>query len=358
MNKRILEIRKLLDEKNFDSILIKSKTNKKYINALTGSGVKVLITKNEVYEIMDGRYINEAKSYKNDFIIVEHSQGNDYIKEINKIIKDQGLKNIAVEGNQILASEYIRMKDLGFDVKLLKDELEYIRRIKDENEISLVRKACEITDYIFNEAIKDIKIGMKEYELSAYIQYLALKNGASAMAFDTIIASGVRGAMPHGRPSNKQFQYGEAITIDFGIVYDGYQSDMTRTVFIGEPHGEIKKIYDIVKSAQEIGVKSIKRGIMAKEVDAIVRNYIEEQGYGKYFTHGLGHGMGIGEGEFPVLNAKSETILQDGMIMSCEPGIYVPNIGGVRIEDDVVIENGIGVPLNKTTKDYLVIEGK
>ena len=229
---------------------------------------------------------------------------------------------------------------------------------KDEEEIALVQKACDITDQIFMEAISTIHIGMKEYELSAFLQYLALKNGASGMAFDTIVASGQRGAMPHGRPTDKPFAEHEFITIDFGIVYQGYQSDMTRTVCIGTPDPEVKKIYDIVFEAQCAGVEFIKAGIRGKDVDDYVRSIISNHGYGEYFTHGLGHGMGMGDGELPVLNQRSETILEEGMIMSCEPGIYVPGIGGVRIEDDVLIRNGVGVALNHTPKTLIQLEVK
>lgn len=163
---------------------------------------------------------------------------------------------------------------------------------------------------------------------------------------------------PHGRPTDKTFQEHEFITIDFGITYKGYQSDMTRTICIGEPDPKLKEIYDVVLKAQCAGVDFIRSGVSGKEVDSYVRGIIEEHGYGEYFTHGLGHGMGMGDGELPLLNQNSDTILEDGMIMSCEPGIYVPGLGGVRIEDDVVIINGKGVPLNKTTKELIIVEGK
>ncbi|SHK44746.1 Xaa-Pro aminopeptidase [Clostridium cavendishii DSM 21758] len=358
MNKRIKKIQKLLVDKNVDCILIKSKSNKKYINALTGSGVNVLVTRNKAFQIMDGRYVNEAKESNTEFEILVYSQGGDYISKISELMNAEGYNKLAIEGNQILVKDYLKMEKVGLKLVLFTDELDELRKIKDFDEINLVRKACEITDYIFDEAIKEIKVGMKEYELSAYIQYLAIKNGASQMAFDTIVASGVRGAMPHGRPTSKAFMNNEAITIDFGITYEGYQSDMTRTIFIGEPRKEIRKIYDVVKEAQMLGISTIKKGSIANEVDKAVREYIYKQGYGEYFTHGLGHGIGMGDGEFPILNPKSTTLLEDGMIMSCEPGIYIPGIGGVRIEDDVLIENGIGVPLNKTSKEYIILKEK
>lgn len=352
---RVNNIRQILDDVNAEAILIKSKTNKRYVGALTGSGVQVLITRTNIYQLMDGRYINEANETTQGFVNIVYAQGEGYLPTVKNIING---KPLAIESNQILAKEYIRLQESGIPLILLDNELEVARKNKDEEEIALVQKACDITDQIFMEAISTIQIGMKEYELSALLQYLAIKNGASGMAFDTIVASGKRGAMPHGRPTEKTFAEHEFITIDFGIVYQGYQSDMTRTVCIGTPDPEVKKLYDIVLEAQCAGVSFIKTGIRGKDVDDHVRSIISNYGYGEYFTHGLGHGMGMGDGELPVLNQRSDTILEEGMIMSCEPGIYVPGIGGVRIEDDVLIRNGVGVALNHTPKTLIQLEVK
>lgn len=356
MNTRIENVRQILMDEKLDGLLIKSKSNKRYLGALIGSGVKVLITKDNMYQIMDGRYQNEAMETTTGFEIVVHDQGTSYLEEVKCIIGSGA--RLGIESSQTLVKEYLSLQTYGFDLFLLDNELEQARKIKDESEIALVKKACVITDQIFMEAIATIKVGMKEYELSALLQYLAIKNGASGMAFDTIVASGTRGSMPHGRPTDKAFVEHEFITIDFGITYQGYQSDMTRTICIGEPNPEVKKIYDIVKEAQCAGVDFIKAGVTGKEVDAHVRQIITNYGYGAYFTHGLGHGMGMGDGELPVLNQRSETVLEEGMIMSCEPGIYVPGVGGVRIEDDVVIKNGKGVALNATTKELIILEVK
>lgn len=352
---RIENIRQIFARKNIDALLIKSKNNKRYVGALTGSGVQVLITKDHVYQLMDGRYINEAKETTCGFENIVYEQGSGYLPSVKEII---GEKTVAIESNQTLVKEYLKLSESGLSIVLLDNELEVARKNKDEDEIALVKKACEITDRIFMEAISTVQVGMKEYELSALLQYLAIKNGASGMAFDTIVVSGTRGAMPHGRPTEKTFAPHECITIDFGIVYQGYQSDMTRTICIGEPTKEMKQIYDTVLKAQCAGVDFIKAGVTGKEVDAHVRKIITDAGYGEYFTHGLGHGMGMGDGELPVLNQRSETLLEEGMIMSCEPGIYVPGVGGVRIEDDVLIQNGIGVALNKTTKEMIILEEK
>ncbi|MGX8850157.1 aminopeptidase P family protein [Amedibacillus sp. YH-ame10] len=353
---RIQAVRQILIDKEVDAILVKSKSNKRYLGALVGSGVSVLVTKEQVYQIMDGRYMNEAQASTTGFKNIVFQQGSSNLAEIKNIIGANG--KLAIEASQTLVKEYVKLNEIGFQLVLLENELEVARKIKDEEEIALVKKACEITDRIFMEAISTVKVGMKEYELSALLQYLAIKNGASAMAFDTIVASGTRGSMPHGRPTDKTFQEHEFITIDFGITYQGYQSDMTRTICIGTPEPKVKEIYDIVLKAQCAGVDFIKAGVTGKEVDAHVRGIISEAGYGEYFTHGLGHGMGMGDGELPILNQVSDTVLENGMIMSCEPGIYVPGVGGVRIEDDVLIVNGKGVALNHTPKELICLEVK
>ena len=251
--------------------------------------------------------------------------------------------------------EYISLKEAGLDITLLTNELGKIRAVKTKEEIDIMKKACELTDEIFAKVISQIKEGMTELEVAALLQYYSMKKGATGMAFETIVASGERGAMPHGRPTTKKLKRNEAITIDFGIVYEGYQSDMTRTISIGTPPKIIQDIYEAVLKAQKLAIEGIKSGARARDIDKIARDSIINSGFGEYFTHGLGHGMGMGDGEVPTLNNRSEDILEEGMVMSCEPGIYIPNVGGVRIEDDIVIENGVGVSLNKTSKEWIIL---
>ena len=205
--------------------------------------------------------------------------------------------------------------------------------------------------------LKHIKVGISENEINALIHYYALKAGASKLSFEPVVTSGPRTALPHGRPTERKVKTNEPIMIDFGIEYKNYQSDMTRMVFVGKPSEELIVIYNVVKKAQQAGVGAIKAGALASEVDFIVRDIIEKAGYGENYNHGLGHGIGIGDGcEYPFINQSSKTILKDNMIMSCEPGIYVEGLGGVRIEDDVLISGGRGIPLNQTTKDMIILE--
>lgn len=354
MDNRVKKIIDLIEERGVDALLIKGKNNKTYIGALTGSGVYVLITKEQKYQILDGRYTDEADKKTSGFIKRVVSQGS-YIENIIELLEEMNIKNIAIESQTMSIQEYILLDKAGFNINLITNELGKVRAVKSKEEIELIKKACEITDEVFSEAISEIKEGMTELEVSALLQYHALKKGASGMSFEPIVVSGERGAMPHGRPTTKKLKKNEAITIDFGVVYQGYQSDMTRTISIGKPPKIIQEIYDVVLKAQLSAIESIKEGMKASDIDKIARQIIENHGFGDYFNHGLGHGIGLGDGEVPTLNPRSDDILTEGMVMSCEPGIYIPDVGGVRIEDDIVIIDGKGISLNKTSKDFIIL---
>lgn len=354
MNNRVKKIIDLIEKRGVDALLIKGKNNKRYIGALTGSGVYILITKEQKYQILDGRYIDEADKKTSGFIKRVVSQGS-YIPNIIELLGELNIKNIAIESQAISIQEYILLDNAGFNITLITNELGKVRAVKSKEEINLIKKACEITDEVFSEVISEIKEGMTELDVSALLQYYALKKGASGMSFEPIVVSGERGAMPHGRPTTKKLKKNEAITIDFGVVYQGYQSDMTRTISIGKPPKIIQEIYDVVLKAQLSAIESIKEGMKASDIDKVARQIIENHGFGDYFNHGLGHGIGLGDGEVPTLNQRSDDILTEGMVMSCEPGIYIPNVGGVRIEDDIVIIDGKGISLNKTSKDFIIL---
>lgn len=347
------QVRELLHADAAEGVLIKTKHNKQYLGGLGGSGVYLLITPTQSFQILDGRYIQEANQLTTQYENIVVPQGS-YLPRIIELLKELQIKNLAIESAGFSIQDYLFLTEQGLTIQLWTDELTTIRGIKTEAEIEKIRAACALTDEVFAEILPAIKVGMQENELGALIQYLSLKKGATGMAFDLIIASGPRSAMPHGRPTTRKFEQGDLITIDFGVVLDGYQSDMTRTVALGEPSAELRKVYDIVLAAQLAGIDAIKAGATALDVDQAARSIIEAADYGPYFSHGLGHGIGMG-GDMPILNARSTTVLADHMVMSCEPGIYIADVGGVRIEDDVVIIDGIGVPLNQTTKELLIV---
>lgn len=352
-NKRVGIIQNHLIKNDLDAILIRGKTGKKWLETLTGSNCSVLITKEQVYLILDGRYLNQARDEKANIVLMENQRSN-YLEYVLNILKDGRL---GIEGKQTSIQEYQYLLAKNIKISLIDQDLINFRMIKDLTEIEILKEATRRTDIIYQEVINKIKVGMSEQEIAALLHYYSFLNGATRMAFEPIVASGKRTALPHGRPTSKTVTFHEPIMIDFGIEYQGYESDMTRVCFIGQPDKRIKEIYDLVLKAQKTGVDAIKSGIKACEVDKIVRDIISDAGYGQYFVHGLGHGIGLDDSsDGPILNKNSQTILQEGMVMSCEPGIYIPDIGGIRIEDDVVILNGKGLALNKTTKDYIILE--
>ena len=221
-------------------------------------------------------------------------------------------------------------------------------------ELDNIKMAAKIADEAFQHILKCIKVGVRERDIALELEYFMKKNNASSVSFDTIVASGIRSSMPHGVASDKIIEYGDVVTLDYGALYNNYCSDMTRTVFVGEPNRDLLKIYDIVKKAQLEGINRVKDGVMASDVDKAARDIIRESGYGDYFGHALGHGVGMEVHEQPGVSKRSDIMLEDGMVITIEPGIYVPNLGGVRIEDMVVVRDDVPEVLTKSSKDIFI----
>ncbi|MTI47388.1 M24 family metallopeptidase [Sporosalibacterium faouarense] len=230
-----------------------------------------------------------------------------------------------------------------------------LRLIKSQEEIEKIQKSSDIVDGVIEELKKYIKPGMTEIEVAAFMEFEMRKRGSEGPSFDTIVGSGINGALPHYNAGQKKIESGEFVVLDFGATYEGYCSDTTRTLAVGEPSEKMKEVYNIVKEAQELGVKTARPGIKAKEVDKAVRNYIEEKGYGEYFTHRTGHGLGLQVHEDPYISGVSEIVLETGMVFSIEPGIYLEGEFGVRIEDIVVVTEDGCERFNKTSKELTII---
>jgi len=209
--------------------------------------------------------------------------------------------------------------------------------VKDERELECLWQAHKIADAAFEQLLKELKAGMTEKELAARLEYYMRSLGSDGVSFDTIVASGHRSALPHGAPTDKVVEVGDFVTFDFGALYNGYHSDTTRTVVMGMANSWHREIYTVVQEAQYRGLKAAKPGITGKELDAEIREYLESRGYGKYFNHGLGHGVGLEIHELPNINSRGDIVLQEGMVFTIEPGVYIQGRGGVRIEDTVVL---------------------
>ncbi|TCS84018.1 M24 family metallopeptidase [Tepidibacillus fermentans] len=356
MEKRIKRLREELKERNLDGILITHSSNRRYITGFTGSAGNVLVTQHDAFLVTDFRYTEQAAEQAKYFTIV--NQEDSMLKKLKELVAKTGIHTLGFEQDYVPYSQYKQFEENFQPVTLvpLSQVLESIRMIKDEQEIQLIRKAAVIADQAFSHVLKVIKPGMREIEVALELECKMRQLGAQGASFDTIVASGVRSALPHGVASDKVIEVGDFVTMDFGAIYQGYVSDITRTIAIGKVNEKQREIHNIVLEAQLNGVHHVKAGMTGKEADALTRSIISRYGYGEYFGHSTGHGIGLDVHEGPGLSMKSEVILKPGMIVTIEPGIYISKFGGVRIEDDVLItEHGVEV-LTHSPKELIIIE--
>lgn len=344
-----------LEENNLDGILIHNPANIFYYSNFKGTSGSLLMTKTLNYLITDFRYVDQAKASAIDFEIVETDTIETIDIAINKLRKKHKLYKLGLEGDVISRNTWLDYEK-KLTSRLVNVNIDHLREIKDQKEINLIKKAIEIAETAFLDTLNKIKIGMTEKTVARILEFKMLELGAEAIAFNTIVASGSRGALPHGVASDKLIAKNELITIDFGCVYKGYCSDITRTFAIGKIDEKLLEIYDIVLQANKLGIKTLAANQKACYVDQVVRDFISDNGYGDNFGHGLGHSFGIEVHENPRLNQISNKTLQSGHLLTVEPGIYVSGLGGVRIEDDVLIlDDGIEV-LTSLNKELIILE--
>lgn len=353
MNKRVEAFIAKMTAAGLDAIIINNLKNVYYLTGFWGSNGTVLITRDRQVLVTDLRYIIAAKQEAPDFEILAER---DELRLISNIIKDAGLTNIGFE-NEISYAYHQRMQAVFSDVNLtaLSNFVEELRMIKDETEIAAIRKACSISDQAFADALDFIKPGKTEIEIANFLDFRMRELGSSGLSFDTILASGVNSSKPHAHPMHKPVQLGEAITMDFGCLYDHYVSDMTRTIYLGHVSDQEAEIYETVLKANQALIDQAKAGLGFRDFDKIPRDIIIEAGYGEYFTHGIGHGIGLDIHEEPYFSQTSQESIQTGMVLTDEPGIYLDDQYGVRIEDDILItETGCQV-LTLAPKELIVI---
>lgn len=337
---KLEKIREKLHKLKIDAILVTHLPNIRYLTGFTGSSAICVITKNNAFFITDFRYKEQSKQQVRGFkkFIATEKTLLDLIQE--KHIFDN-VEKIGIESQHIPFSFVLELKKNFKDKKFIptKNLIEEISAVKTQDEIEKIKSAIKISEKVFEEILNIIKPGVSEFDIASEITYLHRKFGAEKDAFDIIVASGWRSALPHGVATNKKIKKGELVLIDFGCVYDGYHSDITRTISIGKAKPEARKIYQIVLDAQTKAIEKIRSGLEAKEIDLAARNHIKQKGYGKFFGHSLGHGIGIEIHTLPRIAPKSNYILQDGNVFTIEPGIYIPGFGGIRIEDDIFINS-------------------
>lgn len=352
---KLNKVRKILDKENLDAILITNPYNRRYLSDFTGSSGYLLVTLDKAILITDFRYIEQATNQTSDFEVIEHT--GPILTEVKNQLDTYHVKRLAFEENDVTFKEYTDFTHQFTNVKLVATHsiIENIRIIKTPEELTVMQEAANIADYAFTEILTYIKPGVKEIDVANELERLMRAKGATSSSFDIIVASGYRGALPHGVASEKTIESGELVTMDFGALYKGYCSDITRTIAVGEISDELAEIYDTVLQAQLLGVSGIKAGISGKEADALTRDYITEKGYGEYFGHSTGHGLGLEVHENPRLASSAETILEENMVVTVEPGIYVPDIGGCRIEDDIVVTKDGNKRLTHSDKELIIL---
>lgn len=325
-----------------DGILVTGLPNVRYLSGYTGSDAALFVGRTARWLFTDSRYTTQARAEAPDFRVAEYRLK---VPEIGQALRTR-VKRLGFEPGRMTHYLFREFRRHLRGVKLapLPSVFERIRGCKSAAEIRKIRRAGEIARAALREALPLLRPGARERDLALELEHLMKHRGADQVNFATIVASGRRGALPHGVASAKKLKAGELVTIDFGCSYLGYNSDQTLTFCLGRPTARQRKVYETVREAQALAIAAIRPGARLKEVDAMARDYIREQGFGRYFGHGLGHGVGLEVHEEPVLGPRSQGKLEPGMVVTVEPGIYIPGWGGVRIEDMVeVTETGARV---------------
>ncbi len=302
----------------------------------------------------DFRYVEQVKAECPGWELIRIETYNDALEEL---IKGENIRSIVFEEEHVTVKQLREWQDrFAVELKGSSGWVEELRMCKTPAEIEHIRRAAQIGDEAFAELLPNIKSGRTEREIALELEYLMRRKGASAMSFAPIVASGPQSALPHARPGERILSYGDFVVMDFGCVVNGYCSDMTRTIVIGEPEERHLLIYDLVLKAQVEAVEAVAPGKTGAEIDAIAREIIAEAGYGDYFGHGLGHSVGLEVHENPRLSKTDQTVLAPGMIVTVEPGVYLPGFGGVRIEDLVVVTEDGHEVLTSSFKELYVVE--
>lgn len=353
LGRRIAAVRTKMKEKGADAYLVTRKENKYYLSMFKSTSFELLITEDKNYIATDFRYIEAAQELRPLYDVVETRNGyqlNDFMKELKPGV-------LAVEYNDITVTYHNNLRKALPETELCPFDgmTEEIRCVKDEQELEATRQAEHIGDLAFEYILGEIRPGVSEKEIALKLELKMRELGASGLSFDTICASGVRSSMPHAEPTDKLIEIGDFVTMDYGCIYNGYCSDMTRTVAVGRVTDRQKLVYETVLQAQKAAAEAMKAGVKASDVDKAARDVIEAAGFGGCFGHSLGHGTGLEIHEAPYASPVSKEILKAGMLLTDEPGIYLPGEFGVRVEDLCTItENGI-IDLTESEKKLIIL---
>jgi Xaa-Pro aminopeptidase len=351
---RLKRLRQVLADKELDAILVSQEHNRRYLSGFTGSAGTLLITAERAILATDFRYFEQMEREAPDFELAKIETR--FSELLPSLVADLGVHRLGFESQSVTVEELRSWAEAAEEVEWvpLKDTVETIRMVKDEAEIDALRRSAILTDAAFAHLLGTLVPGMTERQAAWEIEAYMRTHGASKVAFDLIVAAGPNGALPHAQPGDSVIEPGAPVVIDIGCVIDGYCSDMTRTICVGQPSAKYLEVWDIVLKAQEAAEANIQGGTTGVEADAFAREIIAEAGYGGYFGHGLGHGVGLAVHEGPRASKLSEDTYAAGMTLTVEPGIYLPGEFGVRIEDLVIIRDGGVEILTGTPKTPVV----
>ncbi|WP_027093780.1 M24 family metallopeptidase [Cohnella thermotolerans] len=355
-NERVRKLRTAIGELGAEAMLVTNGVNRRYLTGFTGSAGVVLVTASDAVLLTDFRYRDQAPAQAAGFTVVEH--GPNVYDDVAGLLRKWGVSSLLFEERDVNYATYAVLKEKfgSTELKVSGGAVEKIRMIKDESELAIMQEAADLADRTFSHILPFIKPGVSEADIALELEFFMRSHGATSTSFETIVASGERSALPHGVASDRIIGRDEFVKLDYGAYYKGYCSDITRTVVVGRPSAKHREIYDIVLEAQLHTLENLRPGLTGREGDALTRDVITRYGYGEYFGHGTGHGLGMEIHEAPRLSRTEDTILTPGMTVTVEPGIYLPGFGGVRIEDDVVMtDDGIKI-LTRSPKELIVLD--
>ncbi|MEE9284959.1 MAG: aminopeptidase P family protein [Dehalococcoidia bacterium] len=357
MNQRVQSLRQRLADERFDAILISAPENRRYLSGFTGSAGYLVVSQDHAILATDFRYWEQVGLQCPDFELFKMTQG-ELQTWLAPVLERVQPATLAFEAAQVTVAFHETMKQgvrkmrPGLRPRLVPttDMVEALRIEKDHQELDIITRAVEIVDRAYMEVSASLEPGMTERQIAWRLEVAMREQGAEGISFDTIVASGPNAAQPHHRPTDRPIQRDEPIIIDMGARLEGYCSDLSRTTYLGKPDDTYRRVYDVVLGAQETAISAVQSGMTGHEADKLARDVIDKAGYGEQFGHGTGHGVGLVIHESPRVARNADNELRDGMVFTVEPGIYIPGWGGVRIEDVVVLENGVSRDLTRAPK--------
>lgn len=354
--RRLEGLRRRMREEGIPAILVTSAANRLYMSGFGGSAGVLLITPRQACLLTDFRYAEAARHEAPAFTVVQH--GRDMLALIAKRLSDEGIGQLAIEAEEVTVGQERRFRAAWPELGLLPRDglVEGLRQVKDAGEVACISQAMAIAEEAFARLLPEVRPGRREKDLALDLEFAMRRLGADGPAFDFIVASGPRSSLPHAHPTERELAAGELVTFDFGARYKGYHSDITRTVMVGEPDDRQRQVYETVRAAQQAGLEAVRAGATGGAVDKVVRDLIAAAGFGEQFGHSTGHGVGLDVHELPRLApGRDEERLEAGMVVTVEPGIYIPGWGGVRIEDTVLVTDTGCQVLCSTTKELVCL---